>query len=270
MNKGQLSHLLRKVRLIGITDRVRFYLQRFKYSKTNHDFEASNPNVRLPPDYLMYESFRINYAGYYNGGLDTARWLLGHFTKHIDLKDKRILDWGCGPGRIIRHLPALIGNGCEYFGTDYNAASIDWCSRYLPGITFSRNSLEAGLSFPDHFFDVVYGISVLTHLSEQLHHDWYKELYRVLKPNGILFFTTQGDNFKAKLTQQELRRYNRNELIVRGNTREGHRTYSAFHPAGFMARLFDHAEILEHIVTKPATEKSLPQDIWIIKKSAMP
>jgi SAM-dependent methyltransferase len=267
MNKGQLSNMLRKLRLIRVTDRIRYFLHRLKHCKANHDFTVFNPDVKLPPDYLMYESFQMNYSGYYTGGLETARWLIRYIRKHIDLKDIRILDWGCGPGRIIRHLPALIDNGCDYFGTDYNASSIDWCSRNIPGIAFSKNSLEAKLSFPDHYFDVIYGISVFTHLSEQLHHDWYRELYRVLKTEGIMFFTTQGDNFVLKLTPQELKHYNRNELIVRGNTREGHRTYSAFHPPGYMTRLFENMQILEHVETKAEKGKGLPQDIWIIQKT---
>jgi SAM-dependent methyltransferase len=267
MNKGQLSHLLRKLRLIGITDRIRYYLHRLKHCKANHDFTVNHPDVILPPDYLMYESFRINYSGYYTGGMETARWLISHFRNHIELKGKRILDWGCGPGRITRHLPALIGNGCEYFGTDYNSKSIEWCTRNLPGISFSKNSLEPRLSFPDHYFDVIFGISVFTHLSEQLHHQWYKELYRILNSDGIMFFTTQGDNFAVKLTPLELKRYSKNELIVRGKTREGHRTYSAFHPPGFMTGLFENVQILEHVETKSEKGKGPSQDIWIIKKT---
>jgi SAM-dependent methyltransferase len=225
-----------------------------------------NPDVLLPPDYLIYESFQLNYQKYYTESMETARWLAAHFAKHIDLKNRRILDWGCGPGRIIRHLPNVIGNGCEYYGTDYNEKSIDWCSINLKGIHFNKNSIVAQLPYENDFVDVIYGISIFTHLSEPLHHDWYNELYRILKPNGIMFLTTHGDHFKVKLTDLELANYNSNKLIVRGNVKEGHRTFSAFHPQGFMRELFKNVEILEHIETKPEKGKGLPQDIWIIKK----
>lgn len=230
------------------------------------DFKKNNPTVKLPPDYLIYESFQINYQKYYTESIDTAKWLAAHFEKHIELTNKRILDWGCGPGRLIRHLPNVIGNGCEFYGTDYNEKSIEWCSKNLPNIRFNKNSLAAHLPYTDDFFDVIYGISIFTHLSEQLHVDWYNELYRLLKPGGIMFLTTQGDVYKIKLTDQEVEKYNNNQLIVRGNVKEGHRTFSAFQPPGYMRKLFSNSEILEHIETDPGEEKWLPQDIWIIRK----
>ena len=81
-----------------------------------------------------------------------------------------------------------------------------------------------------------------------------------------MFLTTQGDNYKVKLTDLELQKYIDNQLIIRGNVKEGHRTFSAFHPQGFMKKLFINAEILEHIETPQEKGKWLPQDIWIIKK----
>jgi SAM-dependent methyltransferase len=238
--------------------------------KINHDFRAAHPDVPLPPDYLLYESFRINYAKYYTDGIETAKWLIEYFRKHIDLKDRRILDWGCGPGRIIRHLPALLGDGCGYYGTDYNAESIDWCKKNLRGIKFSKNSLAPNLHYPDDFFDVIYGISILTHLSEQFHYGWFNELQRVLKPGGIMFLTTQGDNFKVKLTKCELKIFEEGRLVVRGKTKEGHRTFSAFQPKDFMERLFASVKILEHAEIKPGKGQWLPQDIWIIRKELHP
>jgi len=56
-------------------------------------------------------------------------------------------------------------------------------------------------------------------------------------------------------------------LVVRGKVKEGHRTYSAFQPKGFMINLFNNVEILEHIETRPGQGAWLPQDIWIIKKT---
>ncbi len=114
--------------------------------------------------------------------------------------------------------------------------------------------------------DIIYGISIFTHLSEQMHYQWYAELYRILKPNGIMLLTSQGNNFRDKLTERELNEYENNQLVVRGKVKEGHRTFSAFHPKGFMLNLFSNAQVLEHIVSEPQKGRGLPQDVWIVRK----
>jgi len=267
MVNSQISNLLRRLRLFYVSDWIRFYIERFGNRKINKEFKKNNREVALPPDYLIYESFQINYKKYYTESSNTAKWLVDFFRKYVELKGKKILDWGCGPGRIIRHLPNVIGNECEYFGTDYNKKSIDWCSKNLPGINFNNNTLIPILPYPDDYFDVIYGISIFTHLSEIMHYGWYNELFRVLKPNGIMLFTTHGENFKVKLTDSELFRYNKGELIVRGNVKEGHRTFGAYQPPEFMTKLFKNVIILDHIVNKPEVGRWLPQDIWIVRKT---
>lgn len=266
MKKGQVSNFIRRLGLLQPADCVRFYLEKFKNRKANLQFIRNNPDVKLPPDYLIYESFQLNYKKYFSESGDTASWLANHLKKHIQLKQVRILDWGCGPGRIIRHLPNVTGVGCEFYGTDYNAKSIAWCSENLPGIHFNHNSLEAKLPYVNNFFDAIYGISIFTHLSERMHFAWFSELFRVLKPGGIMLLTTQGKNFKVKLTGPELTQFSQGALVVRGNTKEGHRTYSAFHPIKFMKKLFAKADVLEHIERMPEPDGWLPQDVWIIQK----
>lgn len=266
MNKGTISHFLRKIRLLHFTDRMRFHFQRMRNKRINSTFRKNNPQVKLPPDYLIYESFQLNYKKYYSDSFETAQWLAKLLENHLELKNIRILDWGCGPGRIIRQLPNVIGNGCSFYGTDYNKKSIQWCSEHLSNIKFNNNTLDADLPYEDNFFDVIYGISVFTHLSEKMHYSWYNELYRILNSGGIMLMTTQGENFLIKMTEEEREKFINQQLVVRGKVKEGHRTYSAFHPAGFMEKLFRGANILEHIVTKPENAGSLPQDIWIIKK----
>lgn len=266
MKKGQISNLLRQLRLIYWADWTHFYFGKFRNRKINKEFKKNHPDIPIPPDYLIYESFQMDYSKYFNSGHDTAELLAGYFKKHIDLKNKKILDWGCGPGRVIRHLPSVIGNDCEYYGTDYNKKSIEWCTNHLPGIHFNHNSLEAKLPYSNNSMDVIYCLSIFTHLSEQMHYDWYKELFRVLKPNGIMYLTTQGNNFKIKLTDSELNQHLNGELIIRGKVKEGHRTFSAFHPEAFMRKLFHEANILDHIEPKSDSKEWIPQDIWIIRK----
>lgn len=266
MNKSDLSQLLRKFKLIHLADKVRFYIEKRKHHSKNTTFKKKHPEFKLPPDYLMYESFQIDYEKYYSSGKENAIWLKGLFEKHIELANKKILDWGCGPGRIIRHLPKVIGNNCSFYGSDYNTASIKWCSENLSEIKFNNNSLEAKLPYPNNEFDVIYGLSIITHLSEEKHYEWFQELYRVLKPNGILLLTAQGDNYLPKLTPQEQENYKKGNLVIRGNVTEGHRVYSAFQPTSFMQTLFKNTIIADHITQKP-TQNWVPQDIWIVKKT---
>lgn len=266
MNKGLISNILRSLGLMRLADMLTYMLQAAKFRRINREFRLRNPGVDLPPAWLVYESFRLDYKKYYTDSIDTTRWLTDKLSRHMDLKGKRILDWGCGPGRIIRHLPGATGNSCEYYGTDSNARSVSWCMQHLPGIAFNTNDPEAALPYDNDFFDAIYGVSVFTHLSERLHFDWYRELSRVLKPGGIMLFTTQGDNFMVKLTAGELKKYLAGQLVTRGRVKVGHRTFSAFHPPAFMRQLFADAEILEHIVSGPEPGKALPQDVWIVKK----
>jgi ubiquinone/menaquinone biosynthesis C-methylase UbiE len=265
MKKQDVSSFLRKIKLLYIADWLRYYWQKLKNRKINKAFAKEKPNFKLPPDYLIYESFRINYPKYYESGRGEAQQIINRIEKYLDFKDVNILDWGCGPARVVRHFPDLTGGNCKIYGTDYNKKTIDWNISNIKGIQFNSNNLEAKLPYKDNYFDVIYGLSVLTHLSEKLHYDWCEELYRVLNVGGVLLLTTQGDNFINNLTDQELLKYKNNELVVRGNVMEGHRTYSAFHPKKYMENLFQRVEVLDFIETKPE-ENWIPQDVWIVRK----
>jgi ubiquinone/menaquinone biosynthesis C-methylase UbiE len=265
MNKSNITTFLRKLRLMHLADRLNFHYQKFRNRATNKMFKEKNPDVILPPDYMIYESFQMHYDDYYNDSLDTAKWLLGYFEKHIQLKNVNILEWGCGPARIIRHLPKLLDSSCEIFGSDYNHQTIDWCKKNIPGIQFSKNNLQPPLEFQNNFFDIIYATSVFTHLSEEMHYAWLEELKRICKKNGIIFLTTHGDNCKPKLTDEELKLFEAGKLVVRGNVKEGHRTFAAYQPPEFMRKLFSDVEILEHVTREPEGNY-IPQDVWIVRK----
>jgi SAM-dependent methyltransferase len=266
MNRGHISNLLRKANLILFADRLNFTIQKLRNRKTNREFRKQNPGVVLPSDYLIYECFQINYRKFFSDSIRSAEWLAGLFGKYTAAEGKKILDWGCGPGRIIRYLPLFLPKDCELTGTDYNKRSIEWCKENLPGIIFNQNSTDPPLPFRDDYFDIIYGLSVFTHLSEELHYEWFNELFRLLKPGGIIVFTTQGDNFRVKLTGKELEKFNRGELVTRGNSIIGHRTFSAFHPAGFIKKLFCKMELLDHIENESGKTKVPPQDVWVFRK----
>jgi ubiquinone/menaquinone biosynthesis C-methylase UbiE len=190
--------------------------------------------------------------------------LLEHFRRHHELINVNILDWGCGPARIVRHLPDLLDRSCSIYGTDYNSKSISWNKRAISGVNFNLNDSEPPLPYVNNSFDIIYGISIFTHLSIDLHYKWFDELVRISKNNGIIFLTLQGNAFKIKLTESELEKYEQGNLITRGNTKIGHRTYSAIHPPNFIRELIKQHQLLQHI--EGDIRNNMPQqDIWIIK-----
>lgn len=104
----------------------------------------------------------------------------------------RILDFGCGCGRVMRYFRNLYDK-CDFYGTDIDKEAIAWCQNNLQDIgTFNVNKPRPPLPFEEGFFDFVYSISVFTHLPEDLQFIWLEELRRVTKPNGYLLLTTHG------------------------------------------------------------------------------
>jgi len=265
MNKSKITTLLRKLRLMHLGDRLNFHYQKYKNRASNKLFKANNPDVVLPPDYMIYEAFQMNYENYYNDSVSTAEWLISYFKKYVELKNINILEWGCGPARIIRHFPNLLNSSCEIFGSDYNHQTIEWCNKHIPNIHFSNNNLQPPLEYQSNIFNIIYATSVFTHLSEEMHFAWFAELRRICKQNGIIFLTTHGDNCKPRLTEGELKAFEAGKLVVRGNVKEGHRTFAAYQPPQFMKKLFSEVDILEHVTREPEGNY-IPQDVWIVRK----
>jgi len=102
----------------------------------------------------------------------------------------RILDWGCGSGRVTRQLMQM---GCASItGADIDPDNIQWCRENLKGADFHHLGLNPPTSFADAQFDLVIGISVLTHLSEPDQFRWLAELQRLTKSGGILLLSIRG------------------------------------------------------------------------------
>jgi len=265
--KKYISAILRKSGLMEPLDFIRFLLSKLKYAGSNKIFKTANPGVALPPDFILYESFgKLNYQRYYEGGKETAEWLLDLIGKYYQLENIVICEWGCGPGRILRHLPGLlVGKNDEIIGTDYNRETIEWDKKNLAWINFIVNELAPPLPFEAESIDIIYCISVFTHLSEQMHYAWFEELIRVLKPDGIVLFTTHGNSFKDKLLDKERERYDQGKLVVRSHATEGKRTFTAFHSPDFIKAMIGDSGLLAHLEdTEPGHKYS--QDTWIVRK----
>lgn len=231
-----------------------------RFFDENRAFAEAHPAFVMPPIALMVDAHSSwSYADYKRGGLIAARLIVEMVRTHAP-DAKRIYEWGCGPGRIIRHLPdaEFLGPNREYFGSDYNRASVEWCAAYLPGIQFTINAPAPPLPYGSASFDVTYCRSVFTHLSEQSALAWMQELERVTKPGGLICFTTQSDAHIHKLTEPERALYDDGGYVERTLDAEGLRGFSAFHPPRYVREtLIGDRQLLEH--------RPDHQDLWCIR-----
>jgi tellurite methyltransferase len=107
------------------------------------------------------------------------------------LPSMRVVDAGCGYGR---NLVYLMRQGCEIFALDQDAEGVEHVRQLsaalatgLPPQNFQVGAIER-MPFPDELADVVLCSSVLHFARDEAHfHAMVSELWRVLKPGGLLF-----------------------------------------------------------------------------------
>jgi SAM-dependent methyltransferase len=122
----------------------------------------------------------------------------------------RVLDFGCGCGRVLAYLRREIAG--ELTGSDIDGEAIAWSQENLMQVgTFVCNEIMPPLPFPDATFDLTYAVSVFTHLPRRMESAWLRELTRVTKPGGYLLLTTNGTH------SLQLNRFRRLQFAVLGH-----------------------------------------------------
>jgi len=149
----------------------------------------------VPPRYLNYAGF----AGYRATGLE----FLGYFKGLCGLQpNHRVLDIGCGIGRMAVGLTGYLSKAGSYEGLDIVPSGIRWCQKnitprypqfhfqvadiynkqYNPGGKYQPAQYR--FPFPGEEFDFIYLASVFTHLLPLDLEHYMAEVSRMLKPGG--------------------------------------------------------------------------------------
>jgi SAM-dependent methyltransferase len=166
-------------------------------------FETKPAGFAIPPARLR---FRVGEASdaqtFLNVGERTAADLEAAFrTADVTLGGSQtVLDFGCGCGRTLTWLakkhPEVTWHGC-----DVDSEAIAWCRENLRGLTFSVNKPVPPLDVPPSTYDVLFGVSVFTHLSAEFQGLWRREFHRVLKPGGALLMSIYGKHVWRAMPQ---------------------------------------------------------------------
>jgi SAM-dependent methyltransferase len=133
---------------------------------------------------------------------------LRYFVEYGKLRpDQKVLDVGCGIGRMALPLTRYLSAQGAYYGFDPTAAGVNWCTEHIssrfPNFHFEVADLHnefynplgkyqaENYRFPyeDNSFDFIFLTSVFTHLFSDAMRNYFTEIARVLRPSGRSFIT---------------------------------------------------------------------------------
>jgi SAM-dependent methyltransferase len=193
---------------------------------------------------------------------DLIRKVLADNGTSIESLD-RLLDFGCGCGRVIRHWSNL--TRAEIHGCDLNSEAIAWCAENLSFARYEINGLTPPLPYADNAFDLVYAYSVFTHLPQVSQVAWMRECWRILQPGGYFLFSTLGAHFarNGRLSRHEQKEFEDGYPVVLYEELPGSNLCSAYLPQTYvkhvLAKDFD---ILEFA----SDEDNGHHDLYLLRK----
>lgn len=145
---------------------------------------AKNLNDRIS----LHEKYSTNKQGWFN-------WLFNQ----IDFsRVNRLLELGCGNGKLWQENRIDLRNR-EIFLSDISEGMVEEVRNKL-GSDFNCIVADAEkIPFKDEYFDSIIANHVIFYLNDL--NLGLKEISRVLKPNGILYCSTYGNNHMKEITE---------------------------------------------------------------------
>jgi SAM-dependent methyltransferase len=205
------------MRQLASTILSRFNFKVYKFipkaiKDTIHKLIAQSPinyvkykNTILPAKHLRFCGSEFNENKFfYSSALTEANRLIDRFELNIN---SRILDVGCGVGRLPIGILNRLGDIKKYEGIDVSARAIDWCQRFInrwhPTFQFNHINIENprynphgkkvdykfSLPFQNREFDIIYLYSVFSHMKIDNIKLYLNEFRRLLEPSGKIFLT---------------------------------------------------------------------------------
>lgn len=256
------THLLEPARWL----RDRLWALRFRRANAGYLRDGAPDRLPIPPLSLRIAVAASPDIAWFlesgRRGAESIRQALARAGRPPE-RVRALLDFGCGCGRVTRHWSGL---EAEVHGCDVDSRLVAWCRTHLSFGSFEVTRLEPPLPYPDRRFDLVYALSVFTHLPEELQHAWVRELARVLEPGGHLLVTTHGSRYLDQLDPSERARFEAGQLVVRNDRDAGANACGAYHPPAWVREhLAKGFEVVEHV---PEGAAGNPwQDLYLLRRS---
>ena len=272
--KRQVARAAAAVGLLPLLTDVYLFLRFRRASRTVAAAEARQDpageepwqGLKLPPAWLRFSSSGTDGVDWFLRSGEQGAALVRRLAEETGVEpgERAILDYGCGCGRVLRHLGP--DDAATVWGVDWNRRAVRWCSKSLPHASFVVGSLAPPLAVPEsERFHLIYAFSVFTHMPTTLQQSWLEELMGRLAPGGVLAVSTHGDDFRDDLSESERRLYDQGEIVVRQAGVAGTNVCAAYHPPGSLERILPRLLSVSAHETAGAVGNP-PQDLWVLRK----
>ena len=125
------------------------------------------------------------------------------------LNNEQVLDLGCGYGWYTHYLSTIGGN---VIGCDGSKQMIEIAKTQYPNCCFEVVDITKPLPYEENAFDIVFCNQVLMDI--YCLEDIYREVYKVLKPQGILYFSIVHPAFYDCHWEQDTSGFRKSKIII--------------------------------------------------------
>jgi SAM-dependent methyltransferase len=144
-------------------------------------FFATHPTSLNPPRDYLADGWR---------SLSELLLLLDRIGRPL-LKLQSMLEFASGYGRLTRHLAPLLGD--RLWVSDVMPGSVDFAASRFGVRGFAAEVNPAAIKWPQQF-DLVFVLSLLTHVPPAKWAPWLQALYAATAPGGALVFSVHSEN----------------------------------------------------------------------------
>lgn len=147
----------------------------------------------VPPNSSMRKTGTRSIRAYSVSGLKTYLPIAALAAREGIRLDEtiKILDFGCGVGRQLLHFTRDYPKPA-YYACDIDDTSVAFVARAYPAVQAQVTRFTPPLPYRSGEFDLVYSVSVFSHLNIEDQGSWLSELARITRTHGYCFLTTEG------------------------------------------------------------------------------
>lgn len=157
-------------------------------------------NTAIHPLDAMYDGDARHYLSV---GLSAIRNIDQALKQRIDAEPvRRILDFPCGYGRVLRCLRAAFPEA-EITAAEIQPRALKFCARRFGVRPFASHTALSQLHLDDRF-DLIWCGSLLTHIDQTSSLDLLRFFHKHLASGGVCVFTTHGRKCVERLQSGEL------------------------------------------------------------------